>query len=283
MMKWLGFVPSLVCACSWVALCLTPALARAESPSDAAPGFEHASNSEAPAPGFDESRPTPLAAPQWEAMAAQDAILAAEDAERLAQIKEVHGFVPEIAENAAAFAGQFSRHPAETPELLTVDLAQGEMILYREGRIIARKRDVHLAEASATSALGLTKRLLPVRAVHDGTLQIMTVRVTASQGAKNAQRTYRVTLFKALGKHFGKALDRVVATGHDSDDASITPTATLTVERNDDATQFVWTPLSDTGRPKESARQVLRWNYWEGVFAVPRPAPTAPDKTKTRT
>ena len=221
-------------------------------------------------PGFDDSVSiTALEANEWKSVIASSVT---KDVE--AQVKAQRVM---LSSDDIAHVGQFSRKSSESPQLLIVNAEKGSLKLYEEGKVIAQKKGLTFLDEKEAGALGFPSALSAVHVVKDGTTQLLALHKQEQRG----KTTYHITLFKALGSHFGAPLDRVVARSSKESEA-IHLTHCVSLEANEKAAQFVITPMSPKGEPMRKKASVLRWNHWEGVFDVPRPAPTSPRTKRPR-
>ena len=256
---------------------------------DAAPGFEE--DRPGAAPGF-EKKQGALAEERDDhrerlrALAHGGAAVDLSDRAQRELLRERHGVTLEADGDELAFIGQFTRDPSEQPQLLVLDRERGELKLYDGPTVRARLLDLDLPEDETLEALGAPAPALPVRLVADGTLQLMVWRrarapehKTKKQDTKHTPR-YHLTAYKVIGPYFGASLDREIAAGPS---ASPTPTAQISFARTKRHMRIIWTPVDDSGAPVRDRQEVLRWDRWEGVFRVPRPAPTAPRRDNPRT
>ncbi len=88
-----------------------------------------------------------------------------------------------------------------------------------------------------------------------------------------SKRVYRYQIFKTIGQHIAKVFDHPFAVK--------TADGTRQVARIDfidgaQGTQIRLTPLSEDGLLDLAHIKIFTWNQWEGMFRVPKKAPTSP-------
>jgi hypothetical protein len=195
---------------------------------------------------------------------------------RADQIQETYGVA--LDEDAVAFTGNFSTKPGK------------ELLVVRPGKDLAfYSTDSHIAKlemggeqaSSVFVDLGLAEeRTKPqaVRLIEDGTLQVM---LHWREESEDGASAYKVGVFKVIGPYVGRVFERTLAV-RDSEDAEVSRRGTYEFLRGDSSRFIRWIPADDSGELLTDQAVTLKWNRWEGVFRVPRPAPTAPKDDEFR-
>ncbi|MEZ4459681.1 MAG: hypothetical protein R3E66_08095 [bacterium] len=108
--------------------------------------------------------------------------------------------------------------------------------------------------------------------VRDGRTELVTVGVQSVDGV----RTVWLCVWKVIGNEIADVFQRQIAVERDGTWVRTAEVRFLTGQRN----RFIeYTPIGLAG--ERGTAEVYRWNVWEGMFRVPRPAPTAPSRPQS--
>ena len=108
--------------------------------------------------------------------------------------------------------------------------------------------------------------------VRDGRSELVTVGVQSVDGA----RTIWLCVWKVIGNEIADIFQKQIGVERDGTWIRTADVRFLTGQRN----RFIeYTPIGPDGT--RGAPEIYRWNVWEGMFRVPRPAPTAPSRSQS--
>ncbi len=167
-----------------------------------------------------------------------------------------------FAKENQAVRGRFTKRG--TDELAIIS-PESEISIYNSrGRVAYRDKDRPLA-----SAEGLPYGpVLGMRLVRDGRLELLLI----TQEQTNETTNIYFSIYKVFGREIGRVFDAKIGEAHDG---KFVPFARVQTMEGDRDHFLELTPVKE-GTPVETDRQIFHWNHWEGMYRVPRQAPTAP-------
>lgn len=208
-------------------------------------------------------------------------VLSLSDEDVRSRLKEEYGLdeLPD-SKHAVAVEGTFSNVLGDMERLdLPAESLSQQLAVIEPGHSVsfyAGPHRVAKAEFGNTESLPSELRdVRPVRAVDDGTLQLLFYWGEKKSDSEAVE--YRVGLLKLVGARVGRTIQRTVAI-RPKKGGELQRKGYLTFLRGRDHRRVQWTPADDSGSPKTADASVLHWNEWEGVFRPPGPPPTAPDQ-----
>lgn len=178
-----------------------------------------------------------------------------------------------------AFTGNFTPNAGE--ELAVVHAGRDLAFYGSDGRIAHLPLDIEW-DASTFEELELeAARTTPqaVRLVRDGTLQIL---LHWREEDDDGHVAYKVGAFKVIGAFVGRIFEETLAT-REAPDGELRRRGTYEFLHGESHHYVRWIPADDTGELLIDQAEVLQWNRWEGVYRVPKPPPTAPQRDKLQT
>ncbi len=187
------------------------------------------------------------------------------DAERRAAEQKYGVSLPS---NAHVMAGNFLRNQ----ESLAVVIPGNSIKIYSNGRLAAQRSLADTA-ASADFSEFNAEIALPVRLVQNNALQLL---VHLAEPQPDGAILYKARIYKVIGNDLGIIFDQTLARRNASDQ----PLQRL---GNYEFLQgmnhrFIRLTTFDADGNPAAEPQILRWNRWEGVYRLPVPPPTAPQK-----
>ena len=115
----------------------------------------------------------------------------------------------------------------------------------------------------------------PVELVQDGTHQIKLIHARADE---DGGLSYYIGLYKFIGSRIGTIFERPLAV--ETDDGEVRRLADIQFLHGVDNRRIRWIGLSDDGDPVDEFED-YHWNRWEGVYRLPEPPPTAPERLRS--
>jgi hypothetical protein len=206
-----------------------------------------------------------------------EAVVEISDVSKAEQLQESYGVALQDSD-ALVFTGNYSAQPGD--ELVVVRPGKDLSIYGTDSRIgqLALGGD---PAASSFAELGVAAdqtKPQAVRLVQDGTLQVM---LHWREESEEGTFVYKVGVFKVIGPFVGRIFERTLAVS-ETEDGELRRRGAYEILRGDSHRFIRWIPADDSGELLTEQAMVLKWNRWEGVFRVPKPAPTAPKDSELR-
>jgi hypothetical protein len=177
-------------------------------------------------------------------------------------------------ESHSVFAGQFS--PGGEEQLAVVRAGEALQFYDVEGALARLELSGDFAP-DTFEELGIEpERSAPraIRLVRDGTLQVL---LHWREEDEERGTVYKVGAFKVIGSFVGRIFVRTLATA-DPENGEVRRHGAYEFLHGDAHGFIRWIPADDSGQLQTDQAEILQWNRWEGVYRVPRPAPTAPKR-----
>lgn len=205
-----------------------------------------------------------------------DASVDTTDTSETDPLQEAFGVALPEDDQAIVLTGNFSN---ESGKELVVIRPGKHLSVYGADSRIARMDISGEAAPEKFAELGVDAKgatAQAVRFVQDGTLQVLMHWREENDAGEIA---YKVGLFKVIGPFVGRLFERTLAIGNSETD-ELTRRGAYEVLRGDTDRFLRWIPADDSGQLLTDQAVLLEWNRWEGVYRVPKPAPTAPKRDK---
>lgn len=171
-------------------------------------------------------------------------------------------------EASLALVGSFT---GQSDEELAVIIPGRRVEIYRHGERLARLELDGQPAAKAADELELPQ-VQAVRLVRDGSVQML---VVWAKPGDDGSLEVRLSAHKVIGEFIGTIFERPIAR-RDSAEAPLRRLGAHEVLAGERHRFIRWIPAGDDEQLLVDQAEILRWNRWEGVYRVPRPAPTAP-------
>ncbi len=195
-----------------------------------------------------------------------DAQVSFDDDEARQAFEERYGV--DVPEGAQVFRHRF--HP-DDPSAIAVHLPGHYLRIYEDGSPSATLQLDHFDD-SVPDGDELPVKATAIRLVRDRPTQLQLLHADTDE---EGVTTYYLGIYKMIGPKIGTIFLKPVA--HFDDEGSRSPLAEVGYLYGFDARIIEWLPVDDEGDSDAEPRH-YKWNQWEGVYRVPKPPPTAPDR-----
>ncbi len=170
-------------------------------------------------------------------------------------------------ENATVFHGAFR---ADEDATVAIHRPGQALRIYQEGQLLA-SRD--LSEYDSQPDLEeIGEEQARVVDVVEGTVEVKLIHARPDDEGT----TYFVGIYKLIGDEIGSIFHHPIA--RRDENGALTRFADIQFLHGTDHRTIQWIPLDEEGQP-DGDPLIYEWNRWEGVYRIPEPPPTAPNRS----